>query len=71
MGAGIAETAALAGMAVVVRELPEYLDAARERLQTSLDRAVTGGKRDPAERTAALSRITLTSELTDEGRVPA
>jgi 3-hydroxybutyryl-CoA dehydrogenase len=63
MGAGIAETAALAGFEVVVRELPEYLDAARQRLEGSLARAVERGKLDDADRDAALARITLTSEL--------
>ena len=65
MGAGIAETAAFAEIPVVVRELPEYLDAARQRLETSMDRAVKRGKRDAADRDAALARITLTSELKD------
>jgi len=65
MGAGIAETAAFAGVEVVVRELPEYLDATRERLETSLNRAVKRGKCDAADRDVALARITLTSELED------
>ena len=67
MGAGIAETAAFAGMPVVVRvrELPESFDAARQRLESSLDRAVKRGKRDAAARDSALARITLTSELKD------
>jgi 3-hydroxybutyryl-CoA dehydrogenase len=65
MGAGIAETAAFAGIEVVVRELPEYLDATRERLETSLNRAVKRGKCDAADRDAALARVTLTSELED------
>ena len=65
MGAGIAETAAFAEIPVVVRELPEYLDATRQRLETSLNRAVKRGKRDAAERDAALARITLTSDLED------
>lgn len=65
MGAGIAESAALAGIPVVLRELPEYLDAARQRLESSLDRSVKRGKRDAADRDAALARTTLTSELTD------
>ena len=67
MGAGIAETAAFAGMPVVVRvrERPESVDAARQRLESSLDRAVKRGKRDAADRDAALARITLTSELKD------
>ena len=65
MGAGIAETAAVAGIPVVVRELPEYLEATRQRLETSLARAVKKGKLDEAQRDAALARITLTSDLTD------
>jgi 3-hydroxybutyryl-CoA dehydrogenase len=65
MGTGIAETVAVAGIPVVVRELPEYLDGARQRLQSSLDRAVTLGTSDAADRDSALARITLTSELND------
>jgi 3-hydroxybutyryl-CoA dehydrogenase len=65
MGGGIAETTALAGIEVVVRELPEYLDAARQRLENSLARAVERGKLDDADGDAALARITLTSELND------
>jgi len=65
MGAGIAETTAVAGIPVVIRELPEYLDATRQRLETSLGRAVKRGKLDAADRDSALARITLTSELKD------
>jgi 3-hydroxybutyryl-CoA dehydrogenase len=65
MGAGIAETAALVGIPVVIRELPEYLDAARQRLKTSLDRAVKRSKCEPADRDGALARTTFTSELND------
>jgi 3-hydroxybutyryl-CoA dehydrogenase len=65
MGAGIAETAAVAGIPVVVRDLAEYLDAARQRLEASLGRAVKRGKLDAADRDSALARITLTSELKD------
>jgi 3-hydroxybutyryl-CoA dehydrogenase len=65
MGTGIAETVAEAGIPVVVRELPEYLDATRQRIDTSLGRAVKRGKLDVAQRDSALGRITLTSELED------
>jgi 3-hydroxybutyryl-CoA dehydrogenase len=65
MGAGIAEVAALAGLAVVVRELPEYLDGARQRLEGSLGRAVKRGKLDAGDRDSALARVTMTSELND------
>ncbi len=65
MGAGIAETAAVAGIPVVVRELPEYLHATRERLEISLARAVKRGKLDATQKDAALALITLTSDLQD------
>lgn len=65
MGAGIAETAALAGVSVVIRELPEYQDASRKRIEVSLARAVKRGKLDAAQRDAALELVTLTSELDD------
>ena len=65
MGAGIAESASLAGIPVVLHELPEYLEAARGRLEGSLDRAVKRGKRDAGDRDAALARTTLTSDLRD------
>jgi 3-hydroxybutyryl-CoA dehydrogenase len=65
MGIGIAEAAAVAGIAVVVRELPEFLDAARGRLESSMDRAVERGKRDAGDRDSALARVTLTTELED------
>jgi 3-hydroxybutyryl-CoA dehydrogenase len=67
IGAGIAEIAAVAGMPVVVRvrERPGSLDAARQRLESSLDRAVKRGKCDAADRDSALARITLTTELKD------
>jgi 3-hydroxyacyl-CoA dehydrogenase len=55
MGVGIAEAALLAGIPVVIRELPEYLDAARGRLETSLDRRVERGKVDDGDRDSALS----------------
>ena len=65
MGAGIAESVAVAGIPVVVRELPEYLDAARQRVEISLGRAVKRGKLDAAHADEALSRIVFTGELDD------
>ncbi len=65
MGAGIAESASVAGIPVVIRELPEYLAAARTRLEKSMDSAVKREKLDAAERDAALARVTFTSELKD------
>ncbi len=65
MGAGIAESASIAGVPVVIRELSEFTDAARARLEKSLGAAVTRGKIDEARRDAALANITFTSELKD------
>ena len=41
MGAGIAEVSAVAGLPVVVRDLPQFLEAARARVETSLAGATT------------------------------
>ena len=65
MGAGIAESASIAGVPVIIRELPEFIDAARARLEKSLDSAVKRGKLDAGQRDAALANITFTSELKD------
>jgi 3-hydroxybutyryl-CoA dehydrogenase len=65
MGAGIAESASVVGFPVVIRELPEYLAAARTRLETSMDSSVKREKLDAAKRDAALARVTFTSELKD------
>jgi len=65
MGAGIAESASVAGLPVLIRELPEYIAAARTRLEKSMDSAVKRGKLDAAKRDAALARVTFTSELKD------
>jgi 3-hydroxybutyryl-CoA dehydrogenase len=65
MGAGIAESASIAGVPVIIRELPEFIDAARARLEKSLDGAVKRGKLDVGQRAATLANITFTSELKD------
>src|SRR5260370_8692538 len=65
MGAGIAEVSAVAGMRVVVRDLPQFLDAARQRVEKSLAGAVKRGKIDQAERDEVLARITFTPDLED------
>jgi 3-hydroxybutyryl-CoA dehydrogenase len=65
MGSGIAESSLLAGLAVVVREIPEGLEATRQRLVSSLDRGVKKGKLDAAERDETVGRLTVTSELTE------
>jgi len=65
MGAGIAEVSAVAGMPVIVRDLPRFLDAARTRVERSLAGAVRRGKLDERARDDVLGRITFTSELKD------
>ena len=50
MGTGIAESVAVAGMPVIVRDVDEAaLARAGERIETSLARAVRGGKLDDAQ----------------------
>ena len=65
IGAGIAECAAIAELPVLIRELPEFIAAARTRLEKSFDGAVKRGKLDTDKRDAALARVTFTSELKD------
>jgi 3-hydroxybutyryl-CoA dehydrogenase len=64
MGSGIAESAARAGLEVVVQE-PEAapLERSRERIETSVARAVRGGKLDEAAAAALRDRITWSSDL--------
>jgi len=64
MGMGIAESVAVAGMPVVVRDVDEAsLARAGERIETSLARAVRGGKLDDEHARAARDRIELTTHL--------
>jgi 3-hydroxybutyryl-CoA dehydrogenase len=64
MGVGIAETVAVAGLPVIVRDVDEAsLDRARSRLETSLERAVEGGKLDAAHADVARTRIELTTDI--------
>jgi 3-hydroxybutyryl-CoA dehydrogenase len=64
MGAGIAESVAVAGLPVVLRDVDEAsLDRARTRIETSLERAVKRGKLDPARADVARARIELTTDL--------
>jgi 3-hydroxybutyryl-CoA dehydrogenase len=69
MGTGIAESAAVAGLPVIVRDVDERSVAvAGERIETSLARAVRGGKLDEAHARAARDRIELTTSLEEIGR---
>ena len=64
MGAGIAESVAVAGLPVVVRDVDEVsIKRARARIDHSLRRAVEGGKLDAAHAEVAADRIALTTDL--------
>jgi 3-hydroxybutyryl-CoA dehydrogenase len=64
MGTGIAETIAVAGIPVIIRDVDDAaLGRAGERLETSLARAVRGGKLDPSAAQAVRERIDLTTRL--------
>jgi len=64
MGTGIAESAAAAGIEVALYEpIEPQVAKSRERIATSLERAVSGGKRSSEEAEALLARITWSHEL--------
>jgi 3-hydroxybutyryl-CoA dehydrogenase len=64
MGSGIAEVGARSGCDVVVREVDEpAADAARRRIETSLDKAVRSGKLSTAERDAAGARLSYVTDF--------
>ncbi len=66
MGAGIAEIAAKAGCATVVREVNQaFLDKGLARIAGSLGKAVEKGKLDAGARDAALANLTGTTEFSD------
>ena len=68
MGTGIAEAAAVAEIPVIVRDVDDAaLARAGERIDTSLARAVRGGKLDVAQAEAARDRIDLTTRLDEIG----
>ena len=64
MGGGIAEAVAVAGLPVIVRDVDEAsLAGAGKRIETSLARAVRGGKLDEAHAREVRERIELTTDL--------
>jgi 3-hydroxybutyryl-CoA dehydrogenase len=64
MGTGIAESVAVAGLPVVLRDIDQpSLERAAESLDGSLQRAVAGGKLDAAHADVARKRIALTTDL--------
>jgi 3-hydroxybutyryl-CoA dehydrogenase len=66
MGSGIAETVAVAGLPVVMRDIDESsLAAARERIGGSLEHAVARGKLAAGEAARVLAGIDFTTDLQD------
>jgi 3-hydroxybutyryl-CoA dehydrogenase len=66
MGSGIAESVARSGLAVTVRDIDETaLGGVRERIGSSLERGVSGGKLDAAAAAEIRDRISLTTDLAD------
>jgi 3-hydroxybutyryl-CoA dehydrogenase len=64
MGSGVAEVAARAGYATVVREVSEeLLEKGRARIEASLGRAIKKGKLEESESAAILGRISGVVEL--------
>jgi 3-hydroxybutyryl-CoA dehydrogenase len=64
MGSGIAESAAVAGIPVIVSDVDQgAIDRAAERIDASLARAVRGGKLEAEEARSVRERIELTTEL--------
>jgi len=64
MGAGIAESAALAGLSVVVMDVrEEALDLGRVTIEKDLDRRVKKGRLSDEERRASMDRISTTTAL--------
>jgi 3-hydroxybutyryl-CoA dehydrogenase len=64
MGTGIAESVAVAGLPVVVRDVDDVsVRRAHGRIEASLKRAVDGGKLDAAHAEVARQRIELTTDI--------
>lgn len=66
MGGGIAEVAAKSGSDVLVWEAKqEFLDGGKQRIEKSLDKAVSRGKLEQAQRDEILGRISWTTSFSD------
>jgi len=66
MGSGIAEVFARAGLDVTVREIDSAAaERGRARIESSLDRAARSGKIPEEARSAAVARITFTTDLAE------
>ncbi|MFZ0625076.1 MAG: 3-hydroxybutyryl-CoA dehydrogenase [Acidimicrobiia bacterium] len=67
MGSGIAETCARSGCDVVVHEIDAAAaEAARQRIEKSLARALERGKLDEVEQHSILDRVSLSTDLSDQ-----
>lgn len=67
MGSGIAEVCARSGCDVLVHEIDSATaEAALGRIEASLGRAVEKGKIDGGERDATLTRISISTDLTEQ-----
>ena len=67
MGAGIGQVAALSGCDVIIHEISaDACEAARSRIEKSLDRAVVKGKLDEDARDAALSRVGYSTDYDEQ-----
>jgi 3-hydroxybutyryl-CoA dehydrogenase len=66
MGSGIAQVAAQAGFATVLREVSDALgQRARSGIEKTLAKGIERGKVTPEARDEALARLTVTTQLTD------
>lgn len=64
MGSGIVEVTARAGLTVVACEVsPEAMEAARGRVEASMNRALDRGKIDESEHQSALARVVWTADI--------
>jgi len=64
MGSGIIEVVARNGLKVVAREIsPEAVEAGKSRVESSLEKAVSRGKLDEADRAATLANIVWTTDF--------
>ena len=67
MGSGIAEVCARTGSDVIVHEIDAgAAEAAKTRVEASLDRAVEKGKLEASDRDSALGRIEFSIDLSDQ-----
>ena len=67
MGSGIAEVCARAGSRVIVHEIhAQAADAARDRIEASLNRGVEKGRLEQSDRDSILARVEFSTDLSDQ-----